>query len=138
MKYLNYGNTDRGCSDSNCKYVHPTMCDQSLKTGTCSMFRTRKRCNKGYHRKGTKPSDSEGGSKVHSDRYSGDNSDNGRNQNRDRTRPNQELTKEDIKSFFGELLRGEMVKLEEKIVNLEEKVKESNKPQKENQKEQEA
>ena len=43
-----------------------------------------------------------------------------------------------ILSFFGDLLKGEMLKIEEKIVNLEEKIRENNRPPKETQKEQEA
>ena len=68
MKFLNYGNTERGCSDNNCRFTHPTMCEQSLKFGTCDMFGTGKKCTKGYHRKGTKPTRNEENKKDISDR----------------------------------------------------------------------
>ena len=53
------------------------------------------------------------------------------------TRPTQELTRDDLKSFFWDLLKEEMGRIEEKIVNLEEKIRESHKAQRETQRDQE-
>ena len=115
------------------------------------MFGTGKRCTKGYHRKGTKPVNGENNDtrrdvrdtrRENGDtrREDGDTRRMESNTRREMNRTNdrydevsQNLCKDELKSFFGEILRGEMYKIERKIINLEEQMRDRQNPPRTNQ-----
>jgi len=53
--YLNNGNMAGGCrKGGKCESLHPKMCQESLRTRTCSKAKGGVRCPQGYHLRGTK------------------------------------------------------------------------------------
>ena len=79
-KLMDYGHGPKGCNDEkNCGKIHPFMCRNSIRKGSCQNMGPGKRCSNGYHVRGTKPLDSDN---------SGENSNDGRESYRDKLAKN--------------------------------------------------
>ena len=106
-KYMNYGrNTEYGCQ-GDCNLVHVKMCRESLEGKECSKIGDRKRCPYGYHIKQRKSD------RKDENRNMGD-----KNVSGDRIESSMKFDRESLKFFFGEIMREESVRLENKMEDM--------------------
>ena len=114
-KYLNNGTKKGGCNKRDCENVHPRMCEDSLKKGRCQNVGRGVRCPKGYHTKMIEESGENRIPEARNDRSMSSN--------------NSGISKDDLKSIFGEFMREEVIKLREEWEDsLIKKLKEGPKP----------
>ena len=104
-KFMNYGKAkDFGCQGE-CDLVHVTMCKESLNGKECTKIGDRKRCPYGYHIKDKRTPEKSSEVVTRTEKKS----------------DNLDLNRDSLRSFFGEIMRQETVRLEnrmEEMVNL--------------------
>ena len=115
-EYIDNGKMKDGCKDSKkCGKVHPTLCKFSAKSRTCPNMRGGRRCNIGYHLKGTKPEKENDDSQ--NDDSDSDSSDESDDESEDEVRKKKTSSSQPKKKkSYSEAVKGEKEKSDKKVM----------------------
>ena len=105
--FMENGRSKGGCKGK-CSEYHPRMCPQSMNKGECDKINSGHRCEEGYHRKGTKNVTNK------KDRPKERSEQSGSKDNKEKSNIT-EADSDKLRSVFGEILKAEVVKIEERL-----------------------